>query len=104
MFRCSILGAVIVMLGAPLIGLAGDEVDYSAPYLTLENGELVTKYPSKDHAAGAAIETASAEPTIELQQPTKQVRLIWVFAGGAIVLVVLGLLVAQRRRQSSDLS
>jgi hypothetical protein len=29
---------------------AGDEVDYSAPYITLENGELVTRYPAKEHA------------------------------------------------------
>ena len=29
--------------------IAGDEVDYSAPYLTVENGELVTKYPANKH-------------------------------------------------------
>lgn len=29
----------------------GDDVDYSAPYLTVENGELVTKYPAKQHSA-----------------------------------------------------
>ncbi len=28
---------------------AGDEVDYSAPYITVENGELITRYPSKYH-------------------------------------------------------
>lgn len=32
--------------------IAGDEVDYSAPYITLENGELVTKYPPKEHVPG----------------------------------------------------
>lgn len=104
MFRCSILVAAVVMLGAPLLALAGDDVDYSAPYLTLENGELVTRYPLKDHTAGAASETASAEPTIESQQPAEQARLTWVLAGGAIAVVVLGLLLAQRRRQRSDLS
>ena len=31
--------------------MAGDEVDYSAPYMTLENGKLVTKYPDKKHQA-----------------------------------------------------
>lgn len=30
--------------------MAGDEVNYSAPYVTVENGELVTRYPAKDHA------------------------------------------------------
>jgi hypothetical protein len=35
--------------------MAGDEVDYSAPYITLENGELVTKYPAKQHDPNAQI-------------------------------------------------
>lgn len=104
MSRCSILGAVVLMIGAPLIALAGDEVDYSAPYLTLENGELVTKYPIKDHAASAPSETASAKPTIESERPAEEARLTWVFVGGAIVVVVVGLLVAQRRRRPRDLS
>lgn len=29
----------------------GDEVDYSAPYITVEGGELVTKYPTREHEA-----------------------------------------------------
>jgi len=32
---------------------AGDEVDYSAPYMTLEDGKLVTKYPAKEHDPNA---------------------------------------------------
>jgi hypothetical protein len=31
----------------------GDQVDYSAPYLTVEDGELVTKYPTNEHATAA---------------------------------------------------
>jgi len=33
----------------------GDQVDYSAPYLTVENGELVTKYPTNEHAPAALV-------------------------------------------------
>ena len=43
-----------VILAMPFFALAGDEVDYSAPYLVVENGELVTKYPAREHE-GAAV-------------------------------------------------
>ncbi len=43
-----------VIFAMPFVALAGDEVDYSAPYLVVENGELVTKYPAREHE-GAAV-------------------------------------------------
>lgn len=48
----------------PMSAGAGDEVDYSAPYLVVENGELVTKYPPRQHdaAPGAAAEPSSPAP------------------------------------------
>lgn len=46
-----LLFAVFVV---PRVAPAGDEVDYSAPYLVVENGELVTKYPAREHE-GAAV-------------------------------------------------
>lgn len=45
--RCAVI-AVLAATAMP--ASAGDEVDYSAPYVTVENGELVTKYPAKAHA------------------------------------------------------
>jgi hypothetical protein len=39
---------------------ASDEVDYSAPYVTLEDGKLVTKYPAKPHTNAAPRAAADA--------------------------------------------
>jgi hypothetical protein len=41
---------------------AYDEVDYSAPYVTVENGVLVTKYPDLEHGGEASLEGASFSP------------------------------------------
>jgi hypothetical protein len=52
---------------------AGDEVDYSAPYMTLEDGKLVTKYPAKEHDPNtpqpnnATTDTSTSAPP---EQPT----------------------------------
>ena len=56
---------LFVFLALPLVALAGDEVDYSAPYLVVEDGELVTKYPAREHegAAVAADTQADADAT-----------------------------------------
>ena len=50
-FRWCLVGTAIAALAAAATppASAGDEVDYSAPYLTVENGELVTRYPAKEH-------------------------------------------------------
>lgn len=42
------MAIVVLMLSLPVP--AGDEVDYDAPYLTVVDGELVTRYPAKSHA------------------------------------------------------
>ena len=56
---------LFVFFVLPLFALAGDEVDYSAPYLVVEDGELVTKYPAREHegAAVAAETQADADAT-----------------------------------------
>ena len=41
------------MFVVPRAAPAGDDVDYSAPYLVVEDGELVTKYPALEHTGGA---------------------------------------------------
>lgn len=52
-FRRCLVGTALAALAAAATppASAGDEVDYSAPYLTVENGELVTRYPAKEHPA-----------------------------------------------------
>ncbi len=60
---------------------AGDEVDYSAPYMTLENGELVTKYPAKEHDPNApAPDTGAVAPVPNKPTPTGIVLVIALIA------------------------
>ncbi|NNC77613.1 MAG: hypothetical protein HKN77_06570 [Woeseiaceae bacterium] len=54
--------AVVLVFLMPGVSHSGDEVDYSAPYITVENGELVTKYPAKTHADGGEIAAPSDSP------------------------------------------
>ena len=56
---------LLVVFAVPRVAPAGDEVDYSAPYLVVENGELVTKYPAREHegVAVAADTQADADAT-----------------------------------------
>ena len=86
-----LLFAVFVM---PRVAPASDEVDYSAPYLVVENGELVTKYPAKDHegAAVAADTQADADATSS-DAPSNQMPLTVV----AIAALVAFLLWARSR-------
>ena len=69
---------------------AGDEVDYSAPYITVENGELVTRYPAKEHAVadapvqpdpGEVAETPKKEPVSLLLLGLPVAAAVLVFAG-----------------------
>ncbi len=59
---------------------AGDEVDYSAPYITVENGELVTRYPAREHIS-------------EDRDP----RLL---AGLLVAMAVIAIVAAVRRRRN----
>lgn len=87
--------AFLMMLLAPAgVLMAGDSVDYGAPYLTLEDGELVTKYPAAKHegeAESAAIEVIDASPQ-------EKSNAILVASLAAIALGALLLYLRQRRR------
>ena len=86
----------VISLLLPGSGFAGDETDYSAPYITVENGELVTKYPAKEHAAvGDAVTPAStgAEPVAEGNSRTP-----WIAATLIPLLAIIILLVRRRSR------
>lgn len=89
----------IALLAASLLAVmpaqAGDEVDYSAPYLVVENGELVTKYPDKQHQnadAGDATDAAGEAPGNDAADGSAE----WLLAA-ALVAVIIGLLLALRR-------
>lgn len=69
---------------------AGDEVNYSAPYLTLEDGKLVTKYPAKPHVKAAPETAAGTEPVPAregLPTPVLVAVLIPAFAAAAALLL-----------------
>jgi lysozyme family protein len=108
----ALLGAAALVLAAAP-GSASDEVDYSAPYLTLEDGKLVTRYPAKQHdpqdaaaqpAAGASGEPvpAGAAGAPEGTEPVRasEGRTLPALAAVAVLVVAAGglLLVRARRR------
>lgn len=105
---CALL--LIAMLSVSQPARAGDETDYSAPYVTVENGELVTKYPAKEHAASVA--GASQPVAEENEQDTSEATAVTPPEGGPAIYVALGfllialvgaalLLVRRRQRRAS---
>lgn len=90
---CSILYAT------PAMVLGGDEVDYSAPYMVVEDGELVTKYPAKDHdGAVPSTDEAVSDIAVAAASETQSGR-AWFFAATAIAMVIVLLLALRRRRK-----
>jgi hypothetical protein len=84
---------------------AGDEVDYSAPYLVVEDGKLVTRYPGQEHQPGAGSEPASADqaagpgtspdgaPIADMRSATG-----WLVGTAVLAAAVGGLLLVRRSR------
>ena len=76
---------------------AGDDVDYSAPYVTVENGELVTKYPNKTHKsddASSESTTASSAPAQDTLSPSAG---WWGLLGIAGLLAAVVMIMKRRR-------
>ena len=91
--------SVIVFCLSPCV-YAGDEVDYSAPYLVVENGELVTKYPAKEHEAGDA--DSAGDPDIEsVADDGGEPKKTWIIVAVALA-IVIAFLVHARRRSKGD--
>jgi hypothetical protein len=79
--------------------LAGDDVDYSAPYLVVEDGELVTKYPNREHEAAAASAAAAAAPTAtDVVAAEETGGAPWLVAAVVVAGAVAALFVAMRFR------
>lgn len=98
--------APVVLAGALLalpVHAYDDDVDYSAPYLTVENGELVTKDPSKEHekaVASAQTQEAVDSPEMEPEAAADSAgSTVYMMAAGAGFLVLLGVLAFRRSRK-----
>ena len=94
-----LLFAVFVM---PRVAPAGDEVDYSAPYLVVENGELVTKYPANDHEGASLEDDLQAGETPAMPYEKIAVDNDWIIAAVAIAVVIALLIMIKRRRQRRE--
>lgn len=86
---------IAITLLLPGSGFAGDEVDYSAPYITVENGELVTRYPVREHA-GADVVTPANSPGEPVDE--RKSRMPWIAAALIPLLLVIILLIRRRSR------
>lgn len=86
----SVLGVFVLCTDA---SASDDEADYSAPYLVVENGELVTRYPAKTHELDES-KTDEAIPanTIDTGAPS------WLVPAALIAVIAGGLLFARVRR------
>ena len=95
MVRIVVTILVLVILAAPRVAPAGDEVDYSAPYLVVEDGELVTKYPAKEHEGASPDAGAQASEETESSQQQDSIGA----AAIAVAIVLLLLFTRRKRRQ-----
>lgn len=98
LFAASILTSLLATDRA----VAGDDIDYSAPYVTLEDGELVTKYPAKEHVGGAQPTDSSPTDSAALSQEPTDLPMTGVIAAAVIGLALAVLLLAKRRRRQAD--
>ncbi len=81
---------------------AGDEVDYSAPYLTVENGELVTRYPAKEHAPDDIPVQPEPSPD-EAVKPPKKESLSLLITGLLAAIVVIAIVTGIRRHRQQGI-
>ena len=95
--RCIKLIVIVVFVASFSLGpaRAGDEVDYSAPYITVENGELVTKYPAKDHAGSAETLESGVDAAAQPASENSSAWLLWSIL--VSVAAVISVVVFRRR-------
>ncbi len=93
---------LFVIFAMPAVAPAGDEVDYSAPYLVVEDGELVTKYPAKEHEGASPAAGAQASKSVESPQKKVGLDKILAIAAVAIAVVIALLLLIKRGRQRRE--
>ena len=93
---------LLVIIAIPIAAPAGDEVDYSAPYLVVEDGELVTKYPAKEHAGASPQADTQASNTTASTPQQVGVENVWAIAAVAIAVAIALLLLIKRGRQRRE--
>ena len=81
---------------------AGDELDYSAPYITVENGELITRYPAKEHATGDAAVQPNPGKVAETPKKEPISLLLWGLPAAVAILVFAGFR-SRRHRQNQKI-
>ncbi len=90
-FFVLLLAALLMRLPGTDCGCvyAGDEVDYSAPYLTVENGRLVTRYPAKEHAPDDV--SMQPDPGEKAESSAKEPLslLLWILVAAIAVVLFL---------------
>jgi hypothetical protein len=99
MRRIVVATLLCVFFAVPLVVSAGDDVDYSAPYLVVEDGELVTKYPAGEHNGESAETDVPAGETIDSSATQVDTRKNTRVAGVVVIAVVAALIMIRRRRQ-----
>lgn len=97
--RSALAGAVFAMLFAAPHVHAGDEVDYSAPYMVVENGELVTKYPAREHEGGDGANAEMPENESGGDESGRP-KATWVIAAAALAALLAFLAHARRRSKA----
>ena len=93
---------LFVIFAVPRVAPAGDEVDYSAPYLVVEDGELVTKYPAKEHEGVSSEGDAQVSNATELPQQKVGLDKVWGIVAVAITAAIALLLLIKQRRQRRE--
>jgi hypothetical protein len=99
MRRIVVATLLCVFFVVPLVVSAGDDVDYSAPYLVVEDGELVTKYPAGEHDGVAAETDVPSGETNGSPAAEVDTKKNWGIAGAVIIAVVAALVMIRRERQ-----
>lgn len=87
-----------VFFAVPLVVSGGDDVDYSAPYLVVEDGELVTKYPAAEHDGASAENDVAPGETNESSAADVDTRNYWGIAGAVVIAIVAALVMIRRGR------
>lgn len=93
---------LLVIFAIPIIAPAGDEVDYSAPYLVVEDGELVTKYPANEHAGASPQADTQASNATASTLPQVGLENVWAIGAVVIAVAIALLILIKRGRQRRE--